>query len=269
MSLWKFIRSKLFLWQIVISIVVFFLLMATVMWSLGFYTRHGRTIIVPQLTGFQEKEIVEAMENIGLSYTIIDSLHRSNAVPGEIIDQVPKAGQYVKKGRMIFLTINAFNCEMVTVPKLVDYSLRNAQVVLESRGLRMGQVIYKPSEYTDLVLSQLIDEHQVREGARVPKGTEISLVVGNGLGSKVEVVPDLLGLTISEARQTVAGVGFSIGSVICDETVRTSRDSALAVVWKQSPDAVDGAMEKIGASINIWITNNMDAVMNGLSQPAE
>lgn len=269
MSLFKFIKSKLFLWQIAIAFVAVILLIMGVMWSLGFYTRHGRTIIVPKLVGFQEVEIGEALDNIGLNYSIIDSMHKNGVAPGEIVDQVPRPGQYVKKGRMIFLTINAFTRENVIMPKLVDYSLRNAQVVLESSGLVMGPVVYKPSEYADLVLGQIVDGRQIKPGSKIPKGTAVTLIVGSGLGNSTELVPDLIGLTIEEANASAMGAKFAIGSIVTDATVKTSADSALAVVWKQSPDAVDGSSERIGTAINIWVTNDMDAVMNGLTNSNE
>jgi len=35
----------------------------------------------------------------------VDSIYQRNAVPGAIIDQTPKAGNKVKQGRSIYITI--------------------------------------------------------------------------------------------------------------------------------------------------------------------
>ena len=66
-------------------------------------------------------------------------------LPGVVVEQTPSAGEKVKKNRTIFFTINAYAAEQVQMPNLVDYSLRNAKVILESYGLELGDLIYIPS----------------------------------------------------------------------------------------------------------------------------
>lgn len=269
MSFLQFIKSKLFLWQIAIAIVISILLVGLVMWILSIYTQHGRTILVPDLGGKTVNQIEETLNNVDLDYTVIDSIYKVEAIPGEIVDQIPKAGKKVKKGRKLFLTINAYSREMTTMPQLVDYSMRNAQVVLESTGLILDQVTYRPSEYHELVLSQLVDGQIIEAGTKIPKGTKVSLIVGSGIGGTSAVVPNVIGSAHHDAITTINGARFSIGAVIFDETVVTAEDSARAAVYHQAPSSGNGILEPIGTAISIWLTCNTDLTLDAMTNDSQ
>ncbi len=241
------------------------LILTAVMWSLSFYTQHGRTIKVPSYVGFTENQVKSLVKNAGLEYVVIDSVYKTDARPGEIVDQIPKAGKDVKKGRKIFFTINAFNREMVEMPQLVDYSLRNAQVVLESKGLKLGTVTYVPSEYVDLVLGQNVDGKPIKRGVKVAKGTVVELTVGSSGGGKTVVVPELIGICLRDAAQELKSAGFSLGSLLFDADIASRADSATSVVYKQSPEANDRVSERVGTQVNLWLTSDMEKVVEAMA----
>ncbi len=265
MTFFQFLKSKLFLWQIATAIVVIIVLLTVLSWSLTRYTRYGRTIIVPQFEGYTERQVKDQIANIGLDYIVIDSMFRADMKPGVIIDQIPKAGKTVKKGRKMFLTINAFSREMVTMPQLVDYSLRNAQVVIESSGLRVGTITYKPSDYNDLVLGQIVDGKSVKQGTKIAKGTVVDLVVGSGTGGNSVLVPEVIGFSLRDAKDALSAVGLNVGARIYDETVVTPTDTLTAIIFKQSPEARDGATERQGSVVNLWLTTDMEKMVAALA----
>jgi len=252
----KFLVNKYFWLNIGIIILIGIIFLITVFYSIKIYTHHSKSFPLPDFKGLTEYQFQYLFKKNNLRYSIIDSVYLDNVPKGTVIEQVPKAGEHVKKNRNIFLTINAWSEEQVLIPDLKDYSLRNAKVVLESYGLKPGDLIYIPSEYTNLVLGQQLYGKLVEQGTIVPKGTSIDLLIGRGLGKELTSVPNLLGLEKSVAEQIVQRVFLFIGGIILDESIVTSEDSARAFIWKQNPVSRSGAMLNVGASIDIWLTTN-------------
>ena len=256
----SFIKSRFFLWQIVLAIALSVLLLFIVSWALTVYTRSGREILVPNLEGKQVAEIDDVVRNADLFYEINDSMYVNNAKPGEIVAQSPIGGKRVKKGRTILLTINPYTREMVSMPQLVDYSLRNAQVVLETIGLKLAPVVYQPSEYDGLVLAQKVDGKEVEPKSRIPKGTTVTLVVGSHMGLNYIALPNVVGETLYGARLILEGAGFAVGNTIFDSD-ESRQHSSTAQVYKQSPVGGQGCSAPAGSEITLYLTNDANLVV--------
>lgn len=266
MPLIQFFKSKQFYIHLSSAIGVVALGLFAVFLGLNIYTRQGKTITVPSVKGLKEHQIIAGLKSRHLRYTIIDSIHNPELSPGVIVEQIPAEGSKVKRDRMLFITINAFSAEQVRMPALVDYSLRNANVILESFGLKTGRIIYVPSEYTNLVMGQQYNGKDINPGASVPKGSEIDLIVGHGLSNEQIPVPDLLGLTLDEANSFLgSGTKLSIGAIICDETIQSKSDSTMAIIYRQSPAPMQGAMIRQGASLSVWISTNMELILSSMT----
>lgn len=266
MAFLKFIRSKTFWLNVLLAIVATVLLVVILMWALTYYTRSGRTIIVPDITGHTVRQIEDQLDNVGLDYVVIDSIHNTDVIPGAIVEQIPRAGKSVKKGRKLFLTVNCYATELVTMPQLVDYSLRNAKVVLETTGLRLDKITYRPSEYNGLVLGQFVDGKQIKAGVSIPKGTSVELVVGSGRGGSSVVVPELIGLTYAEAQMTLEDATLKVGMCNFDAAMTSTKDSATAVVYKQNPTSDGGRTLESGSTVNLWLTKDMDMVIDAMEE---
>lgn len=259
----NFLKTKLFWAQVGLSVVATIVLLVIANWALGVYTTSGRTVVVPQLVGHLQSEIESEVRNGDLSLVLMDSIYRAGEKPGVIVDQIPEAGKKVKKGRTIYVTINAFTKEMTVMPALVNYSYRNAIVNLQNAGLALGRVDSVPSPYDGLVLKQTVDGKEIKAGDKLPKGTAVSLVVGRGQAGGVTRVPDVRGLPYDEALVAIAGAAMSLGNVACDATIRTASDTAMAIVYKQSPAAADGTSVETWSAMNIWLTTDADKAVQG------
>lgn len=267
MSLLQFFKSRRFFIHLAIFVGTMTIGLLMIMLSLRSYTRQGKTIAVPLLKGYVEQQTAEPLKKLNLRYTIIDSIHNPDVAPGVIVEQIPAGGSKVKKNRMIFITINAFSAEQVKMPLLVDYSLRNATVLIESSGLKIGHINYVPNEYANLVLGQKHNGRNIEAGKFLPKGSYIDLTVGQGLGSEQVAVPDIIGLTLDEARHFLSsGTGLTIGAIVADETVKTKSDSLIAIIYKQTPTANPTAFVSQGSAISVWISTNMDMVISGMEE---
>jgi beta-lactam-binding protein with PASTA domain len=254
MSLKAFFKSKA-LWINISLLVVFFALMVYfTLFLLKVYTNHGETISVPDLTGLGEREVEIVTREKNLKHSIIDSTFVPTTIPGTMISQQPEAGHKVKEGRTVYLTISATQPEKVTLPAVVDVSLREAQSRLENAGLKLGQIEYRPSEFINLVLDKKLNGTQLPNDTLLIKGTEVDLVVGKGLSNERTVVPDVKGMYMSDAYRSLYNLSLNTGALIYDQSVQTAEDSTQARVWKQMPEGDGENLIELGTSVDLWLT---------------
>lgn len=147
---------------------------------LGIYTRHGQNVEVPTLEGLQLNEANTILKATGLQAEVVDSIYRRDAVPGAILDQTPKAGNKVKEGRSIYITIYSRTPQQVSVPGLVDYSTRQASALLKSLGFNQLYIEETPAEYAGLVVAVKYRGKTLLPDEKVPAGSPLTLVITTG-----------------------------------------------------------------------------------------
>lgn len=261
MTFFKNIFNRDFAKHLGIAFIGGILIIVLTFWGLKLYTRHGKGFEAPDFIGLTEPQLEHLIQENELRYAIIDSAHIDELPPGVVIEQTPKAGSMVKKNRNIFLTINSWTPEKVQVPDVIDYSIRNARVMLESFGLEVGELIYVPSEYTNLVLGQHYKGKPVEAGTPLERGAVIDLIVGQGLSNRTTAVPDLKGLYYEEAKQISQDLSLNIGAQIFDSTVVSREDTLQAFVYKQRPPGNRDSRLRLGSSIDIWLTVDSSYIM--------
>lgn len=256
MSSSRFFTSRTFLIQIIIAIILVFLLIFIVLKVLEVYTRHGQSYPVPDFYGMTRPEASKVAQHNNLRIEVVDSVFVDDIAPGAIVDQVPEAGHGVKQNRKVFVSINSTQPEMVTVPQLTDISYRQAQVLLENSGFNIGQIDYRPSQFHNLVLEVKVKGRNIKPGQSIPKGTEIDMIIGRTQGNSSTALPNLTGLYLTDAEQTLTDGMLNTGVVIYDNTISTATDSAEAIVWRQRPDAANTSSVMLGSFIDLWVTTD-------------
>ncbi len=231
MQIKEFIQSKLFLRQLIIAISLGIAIIWISLKMLDLYTHHGRIIEVPDLIGMNEAEVRKAIRAAGLKYVVNDSVFDDNLPKGSMSAQDPVPGAGVKKGRTIYLTMVALMPEMVPMPDLTDLSLRQAIAMLNTYGLRLGQIEYRPDIARNAVLQQKFNRAGIEAGSLVAKGTAIDLVLGEGLGENIVLVPLLLGKTRTEAIELLNALSLNIGNEFF-----LDGEGASDKVFQQQPD---------------------------------
>jgi beta-lactam-binding protein with PASTA domain len=218
---------------------------------LPFYTHHGETVSVPDLSGYEYVEASELLEKTGLQYEVsIDSGFSTDHPALAVLKQMPDASSQVKTGRKIYLTLNARNAPMIKMPNMVNLQLKNAQEILSNIGLVRGDIIYVPDIAINAVLEQRYRGVSVSEGFEIPKGATIDLVVGDGMGNQLLSVPDLVGMEEEDAEFLILGSGLRVGN----KRYSPTDSAALGQVYLQSPPA--GMEVRTGELINIWISKD-------------
>ena len=250
--------KKFFNHYIIKSVLTFTLICIVVFWGtlvvLRIYTHHGEAFTVPDLKGLTLEEVEILLKSKKMRWQLSDSVYVTTVKPGAVVSQNPEPGFKVKENRNIFLTMNAFAPEKVKMPNVVDVSFRQAKTTLESQGLYVGKMTYVPHIAKDYVLKQLFRGKEIRRGTEIVKGSEIELVLGKGLSDEKTPVPDLLGKTFFQARETLTKYSLNLSVPIYDQTVISSADTINAFVYRQKPVADGNAMLQLGSSIDVWMT---------------
>jgi eukaryotic-like serine/threonine-protein kinase len=256
MSLKKFIFSKVFVKNLgLATAIVIGGVMILLIW-LNFYTRHGQARPVPDFFGLTLEQAITLAKKSKVKYQVLDSVY-TNIVPrGCIAEQSPKPGFKVKKWRNVVLTINAFHPEMVAMPNLIDLPKRQAILVVESAGLDMGQLKYKPDLSIDVVIEQQLNGKKIAAGDSIQKGSVIDLVLGKGLSNQRTPVPELIGFNLESARNRILGSSLNLGAFIYDNTILNGEDSLNAFVYKQNPEFNEESNLQLGSAVYLWLTTD-------------
>lgn len=241
---------KVFSANLFAIILVVVLLFTGVSFVLNNTTRHGESLTVPDITGLKMEDAEKLLAAKKLKFIVTDSLFFEDKPKNSVLDQNPSPQSKVKEGRIVYITLNSNKAPLVNMPNLIDVSLRQAQVMLQSAGLKVGRLIYKPDIAQNVVLEQLYGNSQTLAGAKIPKGSVIDLVLGDGLGQGDVSLPDLTGMTLEEARNLLSSSALSVGSVVYQGSIK---DSTSAKVFRQTPPFAEGVMVGSGQAIDLFL----------------
>jgi beta-lactam-binding protein with PASTA domain len=140
------------------------------------------------------------------------------------------------------------------MPSLRGQSYRNAELILKSMNLVVGDTIYRKDFARNAVLDQLYRGRSIKPGAQVPMGSRIDLILGNGVGNEEMLVPDLIGMRYSEASLLIGDMGLGLGVLILSPEVT---DTLSGYVVRQEPVTRlgDSVVNRIraGQLIDIWL----------------
>ena len=172
-----------------INVAVMIVIVIGILWGLsawlGVYTHHDERIEVPDMSGVEAEEAAYYLDRLGLKALVVDSVY-TDARPGSVIEQLPVAGLPVKKGRIIYLTINAYKTRMVRMVDVREWSSRQAQTRLRELGFQV-EVEHVASEFDDLVISVTANGDDVVPGREYPYRTKVVMNVGS---SHLEIVAE-------------------------------------------------------------------------------
>lgn len=252
--MFKFIARQSFFVNLIVAFIFICLLALLFFLSLGWITNHGSYLKVPSVLGMNVEKAVSQLEHDGFEVVITDSAY-SDSLPLDIVKkQLPLSGATVKVNRTVFLHVNPTELPMVAMPKLEGLSYRFALDYLKKNNLLLGDTTERPDFMKGSVLDQLYNGKPINAGDKVRWGSKIDLVIGGGVQQEQIAVPNLLGMTVSEAKVMLEARGIVLASIIGTGNIR---DTANAFVYKQNPEIkdFDGNINYIqpGQTMDIWI----------------
>lgn len=247
---------------LVLAFAIFFLFLS----SLKCLTGHGRAATVPMVTGKSYEEARNILKKAGFDVDILDSVYVDTARPLTVMKQIPDADEVVKSNRTVYLLVTRVVPPELEMPNLVGYSFRNAEMVLKSMDLRVGDTTFKPDFATNAVLEQWYNGKPIPPGTRIRKGSSISLVLGDGVGKRDFVVPDITGMKFCDAKTMLEENGILIGAVVGDPDIS---DTCGAYIYKQNPERFDDEKRfnriRSGQTMDVWL--QMDKPVRDTTNP--
>jgi beta-lactam-binding protein with PASTA domain len=253
----KFLTTRPLWVNILAAIVLVLLLILFFFAILGWLTKHARYEKVPAVVGMNVNDATQALEANGFDVEIQDSVYVDTAARLSVIRQSPDQYATVKANRTIYLTINRAVPPLTTVPNMVGFSFRSAEMMLQSLGLKLGDTSYRLDYAKNSVLEQLYNGKPIAAMTQVPMGSTIDFVLGNGVGSEVMNVPDVTGMSLGQARAYLVSMNINIGAIVPPDIAANEE----AFVEKTNPpqySEVNGqrVQNKIkpGQSLDLYLT---------------
>lgn len=184
MSFLQFLTSKTFLKQLGLAVLALIGFVLLILFYLRISTNHGQEITVPDLAKMSLDEADAALKELDLRWQIIDTTNYNPEYPKKaVIEQLPKAGSFVKENRTIYLTVNRSDYKELIVPNVVGRTRRQAEPTLISLGFVIGKITYRPYIAKDEVLQLRHKGELLTPGSKLQKTAVIDLVLGDGEGS--------------------------------------------------------------------------------------
>ncbi|MBR0054091.1 MAG: PASTA domain-containing protein [Bacteroidales bacterium] len=176
-----FFRPQRMGFHLILAVIVTVVIVFMVAFLLKKYTHHGVEVTLPDYVG-QNADALMNSDTTDFIFVVRNTVFDKNKPTGTIMAQDPLAGDKVKPGRKVFLTISNSKPKMVRMPQLAGAGgLRRAQNLLQTSGLVLENVLYVDSDMdAGLVVEQFYRNRPIAAGAMVEEGSKITLQVSAG-----------------------------------------------------------------------------------------
>lgn len=171
-------------------------------------TEDSDQVSVPDVAGMTEDDAKAALNKVGLGCKI--SKQNSDTVAeGNVISQSQKAGSKVDKNTTITITVSS-GSNTFTVPNVVGKTESDASSTLKNAGLTVS-IDYS---YSDSVSQGNVISQTPSKGSSVKSGDSVTINVSRGKETKTVTVPNVIGLTESQANEALdnAGLKYSVST---------------------------------------------------------
>ena len=165
------------------------------------------TVDVPNVVGKQLSVATRLLEERHLRVSSSE-VTNSDVPAGQVISQSPEPGESVKEQRLVHLVVSK-GAGDITIPDLQGMSFDQAREKLKSLGLSIGKVTYVSDTSKDdgVVISQ-----GLQAGGKASKGATVDITVNQTKSSTIEI-PNVVGMTIKEAKEALGNLGLSISKI--------------------------------------------------------
>ena len=252
--------KSLFHWKVLVNFIVAAVVFTGLVWLtfrwLELHTNHGKEIPVPNVMNKSVHDAIKILDDSGLEYEVDSFKYDPRYKPFQVLQIYPSPGSRVKDGRTIIMKVNPRTYAQVSVPDVLDRYKGLAFRQLEQVGLKVGDTIFEPSIQRDAVLRLLFNGSTLKPGSLLPRFSTIDVVIGSGPKRNI-AVPNLIGLTVQEAKAIISQNLFEIGLVEYEDGKNEDSD----IVYYQDPAGFD--VRDQGMQIDIWASKKTPAEMGG------
>lgn len=204
------------------AFIVFLLAFVWAFLSFGNFWSNA-TVDVPNVVGKQVTVAKHILEDNHLRVSVSE-VSNPDVPAGQVISQSPEANEQVKEQRTVHLVVSK-GVGDITMPDITGMTIDQARLRLKNLGLVIGKI----SAGTDDSKEDGVILMQSPPGdSKVTKGATVDVTVNRVKSKKVEL-PNLVGMTVKDAKDALASLGLNAAiSGAGDDT---------AVITQQSPEA--------------------------------
>ena len=252
--------KSLFNWKVLLNIVLAIGVFVGLVWLtfrwLEVHTQHGQEIQVPNVMNKSVQEAIKIFDDAGLDYEVDSMQYNPKYKPFQVLKISPMPGAHVKSGRAVRILVNPKTWAKVSVPDILNRYKGLAFRQLEQVGLKVGDTIFEPSIQRDAILRMMLNGKELKPGTQLPRFTSIDVVIGTGPRRNIPV-PNLVGLTVAQAKAIIAQNLFELGIVEYEDGKGNESD----IVYYQDPATND--LRDQGMQIDLWASKKTPAELSG------
>ena len=244
--------------RLILSIIVMIFIFSIVAEYLVMpvYTRQNQNKVMMDVINRNLNDAIKLLKSENYRYEVSDTLYTNKFSLGTIIDQYPKPNTRVKSGRTVRLKI-AHPEKSVAIPNLIGQSRRSAELELNQMGLLIDTVY---TEYNPEYPNGTIAWQYPKAGDRRKKGMGIQITVSKGMPPNFFQVPNLIGLSINQAKDLIFKSRLKVGKI----SYHQDQDLVPYTVLDQS--IKDGTVLDVSATINLVVSVlDMQDIFNNLN----
>jgi beta-lactam-binding protein with PASTA domain len=215
--------------------------------KLNDFFNRGGTVVVPDFRGKHIVEVVKTKPE-GIDIVRRDEKFDDRHPKDHVIAQFPEAGAVVKPGKKVLLSIS-LGLQKVSVPDITGLSLREVDMSLMNNQLQPGDKAYIFSDKTapDRVVGQSplpSEEYGVNK--------DVDLLISLGRRPEIYPLPNLVGVSIDDARARLAAMGFNTGKIV------SKKDGGRQKFQIVSTSPAPYSSVRRGETINLLVSSGSD-----------
>ena len=211
------------------------------------------TVVVPNLEGKDVVYALELLTELELNTKVKGSEYTSDIPKNHVVFQEPQPGSEIKKGRDVKIIISK-GPKTVSMPNLITLSVQQAHIILEENDMCQGELsrTYNTEVEKDRIIAQV-----PFAGTVIARGACIDLLVSKGARPSAFKMPDLAGLTLEDALQSIEKLNLTIGELKSAYQKRKPRN----IIVEQEP--VSGQRVIIGSPVSLLINREPQKERSG------
>ena len=199
---------------------------------------------VPDVVGMRQADAVRALQEAGYKLGEVSAIATTSVEVGLIAAQDPAAGERLKEGKAISLSVNFSNGVDAVVPSVVGLQEAAAVNVAESTGF----VPLVVEQYVSLAAKGVVAAQVPDAQSSVTSGSTLVMVVSLGTAPETASVPDVVGKTKADAESAIKKAGFTSKAVeVYDSSV--AKGSVITQLPAAGTSAVKGSTVQIVVSL--------------------
>ena len=173
------------------------------------YTRHNTGQYLMDVQGKTLEEAIAMIEAEDFRAILSDTMYTNKVAEGIVVDQYPKPNMKVKTGRTVRLKISTSE-KLVSIPNLIGQSLRSAELILQQASLLIDTVYF---EYNPEFPKGTIAWQYPKANNTMKKGFGIQVTLSKGLPPDFYQVPNVIGLSLNQAKEYLAKARLKVGKI--------------------------------------------------------